>query len=303
MRATVCLLAALIAAGCASRSAIHAPNATPTTRPVTADSLWSYIAKARELSTRATARPPTFLGMTAETFDAPLAAALGAASATPSPETYRRVAAEYARVGIFDKAHEYLTNALRFDDRDAATYEARARLWRDGHLPQAAIGDAHRAVYFAPDWAVAHNTLGTVYQALGQRGDARREYERALALDPAAAYALNNICYDAILDGRLAQAKDACTRALTIDPDLRAARNNLGLAQAIGGDPKAAQQSFAAAADAAGALYNVGIVALAQRQYRSAVESFRAAQELRPSFPLAAARERQARDGLNGGTP
>jgi tetratricopeptide (TPR) repeat protein len=293
----------MIAAGCASRSAIHVDaNAAEKARPVTAESLSSYIAKARELSTKATARPPLFLGMTAETYDAQLAVALGAASASPSPETYRRVAAEYARVGIFDKAHEYLTNALRFDDRDSATYEARARLWRDGHLPQAALGDAHRAVYFAPDWAVAHNTLGTVLQALGRRMEARREYEQALRLDPKAAYALNHICYGWILDGRIAQARDACTRALAIDPDLHAARNNLGLAQAIGGDPKGARQSFEAAADPAGALYNVGIVELAQRQYRSAVESFQAAQELRPSFPLAVARERQARDQMNGGT-
>lgn len=303
MRATVCLLAAVIAAGCASRSAIHVNvDAAPKARPAPAESLASYITKTRALSTAATARPPRALGMTAEAFDAALGAALVAATGSPSPETYRRVAAEYARVGIFDKAYDYLTDALRFDDRDAVTYEARARLWRDAHMPQAAVGDAYRAVYFAPDWAVAHNTLGTVFEALGRHAQARREYQRALALDPAAAYALNNVCYGWILDGRIAQAEDACRRALAIDPDLRAARNNLGLAEAVGGDPNAARQSFEAAADPAGALYNVGIVQLAQRKYRNAIESFEAAQQLRRSFPLALLHERQALDRLNGGT-
>ena len=52
------------------------------------------------------------------------------------------------------------------------------------------MGDAHRAVYYAPQSAAAHNTLGTIMQALGQDEAARSAYELASALDPKAAYAV-----------------------------------------------------------------------------------------------------------------
>ena len=303
MRVVVCALAVVAAACGASRPAIKlAPDANGADKRVPAESVASYIGKTRELSSKATVRPPASGVTTAESVDAELAGARAAALAAPSADTYRRVAAAYARIGIFDQAYDYLGHALRFDDRDAATYEARARLWRDAHRPDIALGDAHRAVYFAPNWATAHNTLGTVFQALGHRAQARREYQAALALDSHAAYALNNMCYGDILDGRIARAKDACARALAVDPELTAARNNLGLAQALAGDPNAARQSFEASANPAGALYNLGIVAMAQHQYQSAVESFEAAQQIRHPFALAAARERQARDQMNEGT-
>ncbi len=46
--------------------------------------------------------------------------------------------------------------------------------------------DASRAVYYAPDSPVVHNTLGTVLQALGRRAEARAQYEKALAVDASA---------------------------------------------------------------------------------------------------------------------
>ena len=42
------------------------------------------------------------------------------------------------------------------------------RVWRDWGLPALALGDAHRAIYYAPQSASARNTYGTVMQALGQ---------------------------------------------------------------------------------------------------------------------------------------
>ena len=51
-----------------------------------------------------------------------------------------------------------------------------------------ALGDAHRAVSCRPDSAAAHNTLGTVFQMLGQTKNARWAFERAVALDGRAAF-------------------------------------------------------------------------------------------------------------------
>ena len=49
-------------------------------------------------------------------------------------------------------------------------------------------------------------------QALGRYDDARTAYELASRLDPEAAYAVNNLCYLAFLDGRIDAAIETCRR-------------------------------------------------------------------------------------------
>jgi tetratricopeptide (TPR) repeat protein len=140
-----------------------------------------------------------------------------------------------------------------------------------------------------------HNTLGTIFQALGRRALARSEYERALQLDPATAYALNNLCYGWVLEGRVARAVAACEHAIRIEPGLTAARNNLGLAHAVAGDGAAASVSFGQTGDRATERYNTGIVRLAARDFKGAVAAFESAHAARPSLAAAAARAEQAR--------
>ena len=126
------------------------------------------------------------------------------------------------------------------------------------------------------------------------RNEARLEFERALQLDPAAAYALNNLCYTWTLDGQVRAAVAACQRAIAIQPDLQLARNNLGLAYAVGGSLDASEQAFASGGEQARAHYNMGIVYLARRQHAEALKAFEAAQRERPEFGAAAAMARQA---------
>jgi tetratricopeptide (TPR) repeat protein len=257
------------------------------------DSLETFMAKVRRLS--AEARPGRPVLATVEGNDPVLAAALAEAMVAPSPATYRAVAREYRRVGVFDQAFAYLGKASALGPKDASTYDALARLWRDSGFPQLGLGDAYRAAYYAPQSPAVHNTLGTLFQALGRRSLARKEYERALELDPAAAYAVNNLCYGWVLDGEGGKAIAACERALAMQPGLAAAKNNLGLAHAVSGDDKAAQSAFAGSGDLANELYNTGIIRLARREYASAVEAFEAARTARPGMALADARARQAK--------
>lgn len=301
MRLSVYVLVPLILTACGGRGPwkVEIPERTDAVVSTAsapesgvATSLAEFIAKARAAA--AEARPPVRNPSTmAEAADLRLAAALAAARMLPSPESLRGAAAEYRRLGIADRAHQLLGEALRMNGRDAATYDAMARLWRDSGVPAAALADAHRAVYYAPASPVAHNTLGTVFQALGHRKDARKEYERAVRLDPKASYALNNLCYSWILEGEVGRAAEACRSALALEPDLDAARNNLGLVYAARGEVDAARQAFEQAGDHAAALYNVGIVHMARRQYSDAVSAFAAAQQARPSR-MAADRAAQA---------
>ena len=254
--------------------------------------------KWRKLSTEA--KPPTPQVQSIEVTDSGLKAALVAATLAPSPVTYRAAADEYRRLYVFDRAYHYLNDALLMAPQDAATYDALARLWRDSGVPELGLGDAYRAVFFASDSAIAHNTLGTVLQALGRRELAASEYERALALDPGAAYALNNLCYGLMLQGKTDRAVNACERALAIQPGLRAAQNNLALAHAVAGNSAASEHALEASGDRAAALYNSGIIAMAQRRYSSAVEAFQAAHTLKPAMPLALARAQQAAKAAAG---
>ena len=296
VRLVACVLLSLVITGCGHRLVNVQPDVTipKPPRPANgqpAESLETFMAKVRKLSADATPRPRA---ATLEGQEPQLGAAILAATAHPSPATHRAVAQEYWRLHVFDRAHQYLNKALLLDPRDAATHDALARLWRDSGFPHLGLGDAHRAVYFAPASPIAHNTLGTLLQALGRRDLARAEYQRAFELDATAAYALNNLCYGWVLEGNGPKAIDACTHALRLQPDLAAAHNNLALAHAVGGDLQAAREAFAAGGDRAQALYNAGVVDLAQGRYNSAAKSFAAANVERPALEMAAVRERQA---------
>jgi len=288
------LIVCLAAAGCSGR---HFVNVTPGHKKASAqapgEGLETFMEKVQKL--QAEARPERPVVATMESQNPALAAAAAAATFAPSPAACRLAADEYRKVGIFDRAFQFLTRALALDPQDAATYDALARLWRDSGRADLALGDAYRAAYYAPRSPIVHNTLGTVFQALGRRALARGEFERALQLEPTAAYALNNLCYGWVLDNSPRKAIAACENALKLQPTLAAARNNLGLAHTINGDEVSADAAFAWAGDKAEQLYNTGIVRLAQRDYKGAIDAFESAHSLRPTLAEAAERARQAR--------
>ena len=299
MRLLMCVALSVVLTGCALHRTERAAQAltgvegvgAPSAGAPPGDSLETFMAKVRQRASEA--RPARVPVATIEGQDPRLAAALVAAAARPEPETYRAVAREYSRVHIVDRAHDYLNKALALDRRDAATYDTLARVWRDSGSPSLALGDAHRAVYFAPASPVARNTLGTILQAMGLKQGAREQYELALQLDPTASYALNNLCYGWILEGNARKAARACEQALSLNPELIAARNNLGILYAAGGDFAGARSAFERSGDRAVVSYNLGIMHLARREYREAADAFADAQQARPTRQTAA-RVRQA---------
>jgi tetratricopeptide (TPR) repeat protein len=302
---SLAIVATALLCGCAARGDATGraprPRATgelsPETR-VSASALSDYMAKVRHLSANAQAAPTSSVRETLEIRDADLAADLLRLSQAPAAATHRAVAERYRVRGVLDAAYRHYNAAVKLDARDAAGYEGLARVWRDWGLPQLALGDAHRAVFFAPASAAAHNTLGTVMQALGRHEDARAAYELATALDAQASYAFNNLCYLSFLDGGTEGAIVACRRALSLDPTLTAARNNLALAYAASGRMDLAQTEFIDANDAGRGLYNVGITHLASGNYAAAVAAFDAASRANPLLAIARERASQIRSQL-----
>jgi tetratricopeptide (TPR) repeat protein len=255
--------------------------------------------KVRAKSERA--RPPANRVKTVETSDPSLAEALVALEIQPTAVTHRTVAARYVRLGILDQAHEHFSAAVALDPTDAASWDGLARIWRDWGFPHLALSDAYRAVYYAPDSPAVHNTVGTVLQALGKWAAARAQFEHALALDVTAAYALSNLCYGWRLAGNAPKAADACRQALQLQPGLESARNNLALTYEAAGDLPSALATLGASTDAARAAYNTGLLHLARREYRDALQSFDVARAERPRFREAEAIARQVRAHLREG--
>lgn len=284
----VCLAAISIANGlsaCASTSRANVAS--------NSNSLESYIRRVRALSAESSHKSTPSVP-TVESWNPRLSAALLKLAFQPTAEQHRRVALEYRRLNILDRAYAHLDAAIRLEPDDAAAFDARARIWRDWGFAQQGLNDATRAVRLAPASAAAANTLGTLWQALGNAAEARRWYEHALMLDPGAAFAMNNLCYASIA-AREHNAVDTCERAVVMAPESKDARNNLALAHAALGDFSRARLELRRAADAAVAEYNVGILYMADRQFDKAVSAFDEALKLQPRFERAEARARQAR--------
>lgn len=296
--AVVCVCAAFSGAACAARTAGAAgflrPVPAETTATPPGDSLEAFISKVRALA--AEARPPkNDTAQTVETWDGLLAAALAELERDPSAAHHRAVAQEYRRVGVLDAAHKHFSRAIELDRRDAAAYDGRARLWRDFGFAGQGLGDAYRAAYLAPRSAEATNTLGTLFEAMGDLRRARAQYERAAQLDPSATYATINLCHADTMLGR----RDAlvnCAKAVDVAPASRVAHNNLGLAYAAAGSFDLAHREFAATGSTAVAAYNLGIVYLAAARLPEAADAFRDAWLSDPTMTMAVQRLRQVRE-------
>lgn len=300
-RVVVCLALMAGTVACAPRNGTHSVKSAPAahTQAPPEDSLAVFMDKVRAKSEQA--RPVKNRVGTVEASDPALAAALLAISIEPTPASHRVVAARYVQLGILDVAHEHFSAAVALDSSDAASWDGLARIWRDWGFPHLALSDAYRAVYHAPDSPTVHNTLGTVLQVLGKRAAARAQFEQALALDVNAAYALSNLCHAWRLEGNVSKATEACGQALQLQPNLEPARNNLALAYEAAGDLSSALATLAASTDKARAAYNEGLLHLARREYREALQSFDLARTERPRFRAAEAIARQVRDHLHEG--
>lgn len=289
LKRTSVAIAVTLLAGCAARgqrAATPAAVGSDTAELSTNASLSEYIQKLRHLSANAKPQSAKEAAETLEARDPALATDLLLVLSAPTAERHRLIAERYRELGVLDSAYRHFNDALALNHRDAAAYEGLARVWRDWGLPQLAIGDAHRATFYAPQSASARNTFGTIMQALGRYSDARAAYELASWLDPNAAYAVNNLCYLAFVNGHLDDAIDRCTGALKLDPSLAAARNNLALAFAATGRMDLARAQFLDAGDRASGLYNTAIAYLASGDERNALAAFDAASKARSTFNI-----------------
>lgn len=117
------------------------------------------------------------------------------------------------------------------------------QLARAGNL-QGAKQAYQRALKIAPDYALAHNQLGTVEYKLGDRAGAIREFTAAAKADPTYANAWYNLAYAAGAAHSWTVAVDAYRHYLKLQPDDADARYGLAKALDSAGDAAAAATAY-----------------------------------------------------------
>jgi len=189
-------LLSVVAGACAS-----APRPSPVvqgrgpvtyaigTRPAPAGSAWPRPERGRPARRQAASGFTT----TIESTDPTLKAALARLALAETPQNHLAVAQAYRALLISDTAYNHMKRALALDPSFAQAHDGLARIWRDWGAPHLGLGEAHRAVHCAPDWAPAHNTLGTLLEAVGDPLAARAAYQQALRVDPGATWAADNL--------------------------------------------------------------------------------------------------------------
>jgi len=156
-------------------------------------------ARREALAHRAAAAPAQLRSI--EGTDVALRNALAALGQRESAAAHVAVAQQYWRLHVYDAVYDHYTDAIRLEPRNVTALDGRARVWRQWHMTEPALSDAHRARYFGPERPDVLNTLGTILEQAGQCGAARDAYASALKLDPSAAWAKDNLVR---LDGRTA---------------------------------------------------------------------------------------------------
>lgn len=299
------LVAAAVSSGCSARDSrlagrfvrpgepAYTIEAEATTRPKA--ELQDYMRKVRAL--QAQRKTKTTLLPTIEANNPALSRALLGVALHGDAESHLRVARAYVEAGVPDFAFRHYQRAVAVDGCHAAAYDGLARLWRDWKMPEQAMGEAYRGLRCAPDSAPLYNTLGTIMQSVGQLANARQAYAKALALAPAAAYALNNLCYVELADGSPQSAIAYCRAAVKASPTLMAAYNNLAMALTLTGDVVGASQVLSDGTDPTTS-YNSGVLHWVRGEFAEAAEAFDSAADAAPSFGLARKRAVQARRAL-----
>jgi tetratricopeptide (TPR) repeat protein len=188
--------------------------------------------------------------------------------------------------GEYERAVEYYTKVIKFNDLDGYAYNARGLARIELKEYYEAIADFNKALEINPNSANPRNNLGLAKYYLGDHAGALKDYSKAIELDSKllVAYKNRGIIYLEKDKNELAVAD--FSSAVKLDPTDGQAHFRLGVAFAELEKYEDALQSYAAArgnkyngAD----LYNyIGVTEYRLERYDSASVSFKKALNLEP---------------------
>jgi tetratricopeptide (TPR) repeat protein len=202
-------------------------------------------------------------------------------------ENHFQIASIYHRYRIFDVAYSEYQKAIERDAGNPVFYEGLGRLWRDSGAPQLGISVLEKALQLKSDLVEAWNSLGTIYDEVGNFAQAQHCYLKALESDPSLDFVHNNLCFSYLQIGEVEKAIYHGEKAVELNPGFAAAHNNLGFAYGMADDLTRALHQFSLAGDAAEAQNNLGVLLLKRQKNHEAMEHFRLAVKLKPFYKVA----------------
>jgi Flp pilus assembly protein TadD len=141
-----------------------------------------------------------------------------------------------------------------------------------------------------PDCAVAHNNLGFCFWQKGDRPNALREVQTALALDPEFPDALNNLGNDSLDRGDPDTAISLLSKSVNIEPINASAHFNLGNAFLQKGDFDRAIAEYRSALSinpyAAPIHSNLGCVLIKKGNLADGIKELQITRDLQPDNPV-----------------
>ena len=133
-----------------------------------------------------------------------------------------------------------------------------------------------------PQVALLHQRLGIVLIRMGQHPEGLVELERAVQLEPANPYLLNDLGYACLQTGDTDRATELFRKALKINPQSKRSNNNLALALGYSGDLKESFRVFQSTLTEPEALENLGYLAAQSGNAELAVKAYSRALSLEP---------------------
>jgi Flp pilus assembly protein TadD len=129
-------------------------------------------------------------------------------------------------------------------------------------------------VHLDPDFPAARNALGIVLEQREAHEEARKHFERAIALQPSSYEPLNNLGASYLATRDNGRALDVLQRAALVETRDPAVFNNMGVALGRLGRYDEALEAFRRAGPEHAAWNNMGWVRCEQGHYKAAISAY-----------------------------
>jgi tetratricopeptide (TPR) repeat protein len=108
-------------------------------------------------------------------------------------KAYRQMCTAYLALNQADKAESSITTAMKACGADADLYFSRALSRYQMGRKETSLEDYNEAIHLSPDRKEYYNDRGFVMMDLGRLDDARKDFEKALEIDPKYKLAADNL--------------------------------------------------------------------------------------------------------------
>jgi Tfp pilus assembly protein PilF/4-amino-4-deoxy-L-arabinose transferase-like glycosyltransferase len=148
-------------------------------------------------------------------------------SGISSATTYYNLAKAYEGSGENKKSVQYYEAALKIVPNFALAHNNIGTILMNNGRKREAIHHFHQAISTEPDFADAYNNLGAALSSVGKRSEAIRHLEKALLMKPNNANIHNNLGVAFFKEGRLEKAFSHFQQAYRLEPNNTAIAHNL----------------------------------------------------------------------------